>query len=355
MGPAPEPEVGGVRRRRSTSTGPRNVRITEVAKAAGVSTATVSRVLNGVASVAPDLVESVNRAITATGYVPNGAGRALRRQRADTWAAVVPDVQNPFFTSVVAEVEEVALAHGYSVVLCNTDERLDRERRYLATVVAHRMSGVLLAPASHQYSDIAALRAAHIPVVLVDRVPVDADADTVVVDNLLAGELAAQHLVAHGYRRLACITGPRDASATEDRLLGFRRALAAAGVDFTDDMVRRSDLRSGSAEVAMRSLLAGANPPDGVFAANGPCTLGAFRGIQAHGLSLSTDVGLVGTDDDVWTRMVSPAVTVIQQPVQQIGRYAGELLASRSAGSADPPHRITLTPTLIVRGSSARL
>lgn len=334
-----------------------SVTITDVARSAGVSTATVSRVLNGITTVDPALAKKVHDAIALTGYVPNGAGRALRRQRSDTWAAIVPDVQNTFFTSVVAAVEDVAAERGFSVVLCNTDERLERERRYITTAIAHRMSGVVIAVASARYSDLTPLERADIPIVVIDRAVQHTRGDSVLVDNLAAGQQVATHLVRQGYRRLACIAGPSDVPTTEDRLQGFRQALQDAGISLSDSMVRRADLRADGAEVAMRSLLAGPDRPDAVFATNGPSTVGAYSGIQAFGLRMPDEIALVGVDDQEWTRMVSPAITVIRQPVSEIGRFAAQLLSSRAANSSTPgdtaPNQdIVLAPVLLPRGSS---
>ncbi len=346
---------GRPHRRKRASSASRSVTMADVAKTAGVSTATVSRVLNGLSTVDHDLAQKVTTAIEKTGYVPNRMGRALRKQRSETWAAIVPDIQNSFFTSVITQVERIALDHGFVVVLCNTDERPDRQRHYIATAVAQQMSGVVVAPTALSEFSIEPLLNAHVPVVLIDRVPDGPETDSVTVDNTMAGALAAQHLLSQGFTHPACVAGPDDVDATEDRLNGFRKVLSEAGLPLSDSRLRRVDLQADGAEIATRSLLSDPERPDAIFAVNGPLTVGAFRGIQAHGLNLPTDIGLIGTDDDEWTQMVSPAVTVIQQPIDRIGRFAGELLAARSAGSNDPAHHIVLTPTLVPRGSTVRL
>lgn len=328
------------------------VTISDVAARAGVSRATVSRVLNDLPSVNTDMVERVRRAIADTGYVPNGVGRALRLQRADTWAAIVPDVQNPFFLSVVAAIENIAVTRGYTLVLCNTDERLDREQSYINTALVHRMSGVVIAVASTDKSDISPLLTNRVPTVTIDRTTSHHQTDSVTMDNIEAGYLAGRHLIRLGYRRIACITGPPDVSATEDRLRGFRRALQEAGFPLSENLVRRTDLRSESAEIALRSLLVSSKQPDAAFATNGPSTMGAYKAIKALSLNMPDDIALAGVDDDVWTRMVSPAVTVIQQPVTEIGQLAGQLLINRLTNDSEDLHNIVLPPTLLPRGST---
>jgi LacI family transcriptional regulator len=323
----------------------------DVALAAGVSTATVSRVLNGKATVNPRLAERVRQAVEATGYLPNSTGRALRRQVSDVWAAIVPDINNPFFTGVLAALEGVAVRNGYSLMLFNTDEKLDQERRYVAAAVAQRMAGVVMAADSERESDLSLILQAGIPLVLFDRRLRGYEGDAVFVDNVAAGQKVAHHLVKQGYRNIACIAGPPDVSTTEDRLEGLRQGLAEAGLGIRPDHLRRSNLKFEGGEVALRSLMTADSVPDAVYVANGPVTAGAYRAAQELGLHLPQDLALVGTDDDQWTRMVRPAVTVVAQPVARIGLLAGECLAARAQGTASG-QPIVLAPTLLVRDSS---
>lgn len=331
-----------------------SVKILDVAREAGVSTATVSRVLNGSDSVAPHLAERVLRAAAEMHYVPNSTGRALRRQVSDIWAAVIPDAQNPFFTTLVSALQSVAEREGISVVLCNTDEQLVRERAYLTAAVAQRMSGALVAVSSESESDLSPLLNARMPVVVVDRRLHDYTGDAVFVDNAHGGRMAAQHLLSQGYAQIACIAGPPDVSTTEDRLHGFQEELARAGMPLPAQRLRRANLRPEGGMAALLSLMDEPEPPDAVFSTNGPLTVGAFRGIQELGLVVPDRIALLGVDDDHWTRMVTPKVTVLQQPVAEIGRLAGDLLLRRSRSQDTPPERPLLEPRLIVRESTTR-
>lgn len=348
-----EANVGVSRRKRVNKSGSGTVTVVDVAKHAGVSTATVSRVLNGVSSVDPALAARVQSSIEATGYVLNIAGRTLRRQRAEVWAAIVPDINTPFFTSVVASLERVAVGHGFTVVLCNTDKRVEQEQKYILTAIAQQMSGVVMAPTSVRGVNLAPLRENGMPIVLIDGVPESEDVDTVIMDNYLAGGLAARHLLAQGFARPACIAGNGASKSAEDRLQGFADGYSAAGMPLPDSMIRRTDLRTDGSEVAARSLLLSRDIPDSIFAVNGPATVGAFRALQAAEIAMPQQVGLVGTDDDTWTQMVSPPVTVIQQPVDRIGRLAAELLLSHD--EASPPRKIVLPPILVPRASTMRI
>jgi LacI family transcriptional regulator len=327
------------------------VTIRDVAREAGVSPATVSRVLNGINSVDGDLVARVNEAVSRTGYVLNIAGRALRRQVSALWAAIVPDAQNPFFTAVVASFEDTALAAGHSVMLCNTSEDLERERTYLRSAVAAQMAGVVIAVASLEKSDLSPLIQAGIPTVLVDRRVRSFDGDSVLTDNLKAGELAAAHLRQRGFRTVSCIVGPETVATTEDRLRGFHARSHEEGIGLMANMVERADLQTRGGYAAMKKLLGAADPPDAVFVTNGPMTVGAFQAIKEE-RGTRGETALVGMDDDLWMRMVDPQVTVVQQPVDEIGRLAGELLRQRREEPGRSFQHITLSPRLLARGST---
>lgn len=329
-------------------------KITDVAREAGVSTATVSRVLNGARTVDPMLAVRVRDAVAAVGYVPNRNGRALRRQRSEVWAAIVSDVQNPFFTAMVASVESVAVGHGYSVMLCNTDEQLARERTYVAAAVAQRMAGVVISLTSEDESDLTPVLDAGIPTVVVDRRVLGFEGDTILLDNYLAGRIAAEHLLELGHREIACIGGPTDVSTTEDRLIGFRETLAEAGCPLSEHRIVRTKLRPEGGEAAVQTLL-GARDADSltaIFTTNGPLTSGTYLGIQESGRRMPTDLAMVGFDDDQWTRMVSPPVTVVAQPVAEMGRRAAQILLSRAISSDAAPVHVVLPPELHVRGTT---
>lgn len=329
-----------------------SVRITDVARAAGVSTATVSRVLNGSETVAPELAERVRTAARETGYVPNPSGRALRRRRTDLWAAIVPDLQNPYFTSLVAAVEHVAVRSGYSVMLCNTDEQLDRERGYLQAAIAQRMAGVVVTVMSEEESDLSPLREAGIPTVVVDRRVHGFTGDTILLDNVEAGRLAASHLLDLGHRDIVCLAGPSGVSTTEDRLHGARAALAEAGVDFDARRQLHADLRAEDARARVTALLAGPHPPTAFFATNGPVTAGAYQAIHASGHRMPQDVSIVGVDDDRWTQMVTPAVTLVAQPVEAMGEQAARQLVARDADPGVAAEHLLMPPSLLVREST---
>jgi LacI family transcriptional regulator len=337
--------------RRRPVTLPGVTKIGDVASAAGVSAATVSRVLNGRGNVSPELSERVRQVAAELDYQPFGPARALRQQTTPVWAVVIADIENPFFTAMVRGVEDVAVAGDHRVVLCNSDEDLDKEAAYLNIVVAERMAGVVIAVASTADSELEPLFDRGVPVVAVDRRPLHEQVDSVLVDNRLGGEQATAHLAASGCRRIACVTGPSRLSTASDRLAGYRDALAESGRPVDSSLVRRSDFKERGGYEATRALLAGDEPPDGVFVANNLMTIGAVRAIRDAGLDIPGDVAIVGFDDAPWTTLIRPQLTVVAQPTYEIGRQAAQLLASAEPGG--PARHIVLGPTLIPRESTA--
>ena len=336
------------------SAAPGVAKIGDVAQLAGVSPATVSRVMNGSGAVSSERAARVRAAAAELGYTPSGPARALRQQRTRVWAAVVADIENPFFTAMVRGMEDVALDEGYRLVLGNSDEDLEKEAAYLEIAVAEQMAGVVIAVASAKDSKLDLLLERRIPVVAVDRRPKRHEdvVDSVVVDNELGARQATEHLLAGGAKRVACITGPTRVSTASERLAGYQKALRAHGTAVDADLVRRADFREDGGYAATRSLLGARKKPDALFVANNLMTLGAFRAVHEAGRRVPEDLLLVGFDDAPWTTLVSPQLTVVAQPTHEIGRQAGRLLATASADL--PARHVVLPPTLLVRGSSTR-
>jgi LacI family transcriptional regulator len=342
------------RRRAAAGTRPPVAKIGDVARAAGVSSATVSRVLNGTSTVSPARAERVLQAVAELGYQPFGPARALRQQLTRVWAAIVADIENPFFTAMVRGIEDEARDRGYRLVLCNSDEHLDREAAYIDVAIAERMAGVVISAASTSESTFEALLERGIPVVAVDRIPERHrhDIDSVVVDNELGARLATTHLVEVGARRIACITGPTRVSTAGERLAGYRAALAESGLPAVAGLVKRADFKEPGGYRATQALLAGSpgERPDALFVANNLMTLGALHAVHEAGLRVPEDVAIVGFDDAPWTPFTSPALTVVAQPTYEIGLRAAELLAT--AGDSEGSRHVVLDPTLVVRRSS---
>jgi LacI family transcriptional regulator len=325
--------------------------IYDVARRADVSPATVSRVVNGRASVDAALAERVRRAMADLDYRPNAVARNLRRSRTSFWSMIIANIDNPFFTALFRGVEDVARPAGYSMLLGNTDEDPGREEQYVDGALAEQIAGMVICPTASS-SHLRRLVDAGVPVVVVDRLMPEVGADTVLVDNDQGAAAATRHLVGSGYRRIGCITGPPGLFTADQRLAGYRRGLAEAGRPYDETLVRRTDFRREGGHQAMGSLLDADPRPDAVFVANNLMTIGAVECVFGRGIPVPRELGIVGFDDMPWTNLVRPALSTVTQPTYDLGRAAAELLRLRLAEPDRPATTLTLPTRLQVRESS---
>lgn len=331
--------------------------IYDVARAAGVSPATVSRVFNG-GRVTAERAENVRAAAAAMGFAPNRVARSLRRQRASVIGLIIPDIANPFFTALARGVEDAALETNLSVVLCNTDEDVAKEHRYLEVAAAEQMAGVIVAAASRHRTDLSALVDRGTPVVAVDRRPRGAGVDAVMMDNRHGGEVATEHLLERGYRRIACIAGPEGTSTSDERLAGYRtvlrdHALETGQAEPPAEYVVHGDFRVEGGRAAMQQLLALPEPPDAVFVANNLMTVGALAALREAGGSEPPRTGLLSFGDVPWPELVSPSLSSVQLPSYELGFAAAGLLQERIAGSDKPLQTVVLRTALQIRDSTS--
>ncbi|MGH8875845.1 MAG: LacI family DNA-binding transcriptional regulator [Stackebrandtia sp.] len=329
------------------------VTISDVAERAQASTATVSRVLNGVATVSPVLAERVLTAAKDLGYQRNGLARSLRRQATAVIALIISDVENRFFTSIARGVEDAAQVEGYSVVLCNSDEDADKERRYLDVAVQERVAGVIISPTAAE-GNVDVLRDRGIPVVAVDRPLPGFNSDRVLVDTRAAAHEATAHLAAQGYRRIGLVTGPSGIPTADDRLAGYLDGLRTAGLRAGQRLVRRAPYRLSGGKAAVGELFALAEPPDALLIANSIMAIGALEALSSLNLRSGRDVGVVAFDDAPWATLLDPPLSVVAQPAYDIGGAAARLLLARIADNGRAPITTTLSAALIPRASSTR-
>lgn len=320
-----------------------------MAREAKVSTATVSRVMNDTGEVSAELSERVLAVAQRLRYHPSSAARALRRGATQMCMVIVPDIENPFFTSVVRGIEQGGRSEGYRILLCDSDDRRELEDEYIAIAAAERIGGVFIAATSNE-PNLAPLLEREIPVVAVDRRPKHGEVSCVVVDNKAGAKAATAHLIQAGARRIGCITGPRQATTANERLAGYRAALSEAGTPFDQELIRREDFRPQGGFDATLSLWA-TDPPDALFVANNLMTTGALHALRELGCSIPSDVRVVGWDDSPWAELLDPPLTVVAQPNIEIGRSAARLLAALRKGGR--PQTLLLSPELIVRDSTS--
>lgn len=326
--------------------------IRDVARQAGVSTATVSRVLANHPHVRPDVRARVLAAVAALDYQPNQAARTLRSQQSSTIALIVSDIRNPFFTAISRAVEDTAYTHGYRVLLCNTDEDLEKEELYLDLMRAERVAGVILSP-TQRCTVQRVPPELDFPLVAIDRPLGNGTVDAVLLDNVTAGRMLTEHLLMQGYTRIGGIFGASSTTGRERRR-GYEDALRAAGQTLSAELVRMVPPRTEAGQRAARELLQLDPPPDALVTSNSLLLAGALQAIRACGLRLPQQIGLVGFDETDWAALVEPGITVLAQPTDEIGRTATELLLQRIAAPERPARTVILQGQLRVRGSSLR-
>ncbi|MHB1710839.1 MAG: LacI family DNA-binding transcriptional regulator [Acidimicrobiales bacterium] len=326
--------------------------IIDVADAAGVSTATVSRVVNKNPKVDPELAARVHKAISELGYHPSRVARSLRTRQSRVWAVVISDIRNPFFTEMVRGIEDAAYASGYSIVLCNADEDEAKEASYLRFAIAEHVSGIVLAPAQLGGRSLKSVLERGIPVVTVDRRLDNYELDHVVVDNIAGAEQAVVHLIERGYEQIAMIGGSPLTTTGVERLAGYHRGLDRCGRRADPRLVRTGDFREASGYQAMQSLLELRTRPDAVFVANNLMTIGALRALREAGVPVPEEIGMVGFDDAPWAPLLHPPLTAVAQPIYDLGSETARLLLSRLNGYNGGPRQVILSPSLEVRASS---
>lgn len=328
----------------------------DIARHAGVSTASVSRALANEKGVSAEVAERVRESAAALGYRVNRAARALRLQRADAIGLLVPDVENPFFASITREVEAVASTHGHTVLLCNTGERVDIERRYLDMMVGENVAGVIAVPSGEELEPLLALVEAGIATVLVDRLLPGDHFDTVLVDHCMAAREVVEHLLAHGHRHIGAITTTTAETGGRERLRGCQEAVDAAGARLTalealtSDVVGVARTYALAAELA-RELMDMPDAPTALFCSNGLLSVGAYRGLRKSGRRVPEDIALGGVDDAPFFDVLETPLTVSAQPTQEIARTAANVLYERIADPGLPTSRRVMPPELRVRRS----
>jgi LacI family transcriptional regulator len=323
--------------------------ILDVARLAGVSHATVTRFFNQPDRLRPDTRRRVESAVKQLHYVPNAAARSLISGRSKLAALIVTDITSLFHVSLIAGAQEVAHEHGYTLVLANTNESLELEREVLKAMVSHRVDGVILTPATGEDHLLELLQAHQVQVVLADREVPGAQLDTVMGDSLEGGRLLTEHLIEQGFRSIAFLGGQPGASSLEQRLTGYRIAMAAASLE---PQVHLGRYDSASGEAIVDRLVAENRLPEAAVAASSKVALGILVALRRHGLRVPDDIALASVDDIESASMIDPFLTVAAQPAVEIGKIAMEMLLERVSGNAYPPRKVILPVKLIVRRSS---
>jgi LacI family fructose operon transcriptional repressor len=323
-----------------------SIRIKDVAEVAGVSVATVSRVL-GSGPVSADLRDRVEAAVRSTGYRPNLSARRLRSQHSRTIGLIVSDIRNPFFTTLSRAVEDAAYRAEMRVVLCNTDENPDREAMYLRLMQEERVTGLVYAPTRIGSARLADMTF-DFPVVMVDRSGPAGTYDEVLIDNSAAIDALIGDLHARGCRRIGGLFG-RTSFTAEERRRGYVAAMTARGLT---PEARSVVPTAAAATEEFGRWLAEDDHPKAFVGSNGQIVLGMARAARAAGLALPDDVLLAGFDNEIWTEMIGGGMSVVEQPVEELGRSAMDLLFRRLDRPDVAPCKIMLSARLVTRAAA---
>jgi DNA-binding LacI/PurR family transcriptional regulator len=331
---------------------PHGTTIRHIAEHAGVSLGTVSNVLNRSTGVRESLRARVNEAVKALGYEPSRLAQALNRNRMDLLGMIIPDITNPFFPGVVRGAEDLAYRHGQTLVLCNTDNDVQKEISYLSDLRSFRSAGMLIIPAL-ETRILESLRPRDAPVVFVARSPDGWMGDSVMADNERGGFDAGAHLARLGHRVLGVITGPLYLNTARARLVGFRNALDEVGVKIAPEYIQEARFNSESGRAAAAQLLEILPRPTAIFAANDLLAMGALVAIRERGLRCPEDVSLVGFDNLEIASYMAPTLTTVHESGYQMGSAACQLLLERIEQPEQAPRQIILPVELRIRNSTA--
>ena len=334
------------------------INIKDVANKAGVSTATVSRVLGDFPGVRDKTRKKVLKAITELNYEINAVARSLRQKKTNSIGIIVGNVLSQFYSVIAKSVEDTANKFGYHTILCNGDENSKKELEYLRILKSNRVDGIILTPTGKNSEYVQHLINSRTKVVLLDRLIEGVDCDAVLVDNTNGAYKAVKHLIDQGYRKIGIVDGYLDRTTGAERLKGYLQAIEEAGIAKDDNLIKIGNFKKESGKRLTRELLKQSNRPEAIFTTNIDMSMGALIAIKEMGLTIPDDIGIVCFDDSDWALILEPSITVIRQPVYQLGSIAAELLIKKIENNKNSlnqmPSIVTLNTELIIRESTKK-
>lgn len=325
--------------------------IEDVARRAFVSKTTVSHVINETRVVEPETKRRVLEAIAELGYRPNKVARSLTTKRTGNIGMVVSDASNQFFGEMLRGVEEVLKPANYAVIVCNTDEALDREEYYLDLLLSQRVDGIIAAATSQEWAVLTLAEVNHTPIVFVDRRFEGMHGPYVGADNTNGAYQGTRYLIERGYREIGILAGFLRLSAMRERLQGFRLALGEAGLPLPDEWIVTSQLSHEDGRAAAREILTLPHRPRALFVNNNLLALGALLAVKELDLRCPEDIALISFDDHPWAAVCAPPLTVVSQPARTIGCKAAEMLCKLIDGNELEESCVEFPCELIVRQS----
>jgi len=327
----------------------------DVAREGGVSINTVSRALNGKPDVNKDTKKRILEIADRLNYVPNFLAKGLVTKNTKTIGVIVSDNANPFFARIIKGTEDFARSKGYNIILCNTDERYEREEEAIRLLREKRVDGLLitLTPAQEKRADILELKRSGVPFVLLNRHMENIMTDYVINDNVYGAYLAVNHLVKSGHKKIGYISGPPQISSAQERLEGYKKALFENNIDFDNSLVKKSNLKMEDGYRLMKEFLQLENRPTAVFAYSDLLAIGALKALKEAKLRVPKDIALVGYDDIEFCSLLEVPLTTVHQPRYRIGEEGAKILINRiEKKDSEGFQQIVLKPELVIREST---
>lgn len=323
--------------------------LADVAKLAGVGVMSVSRVVNGTRRVSPEIEQRVRAALKKIGYEPNEAARILKGNRGSVLGLIVPDLADPFYASCVSAIQETAWQAGYMTLMAASGHREDMERRETELMVQRRVAGLLVVPIGSHNGHFAAAQNAGVPVVAIDRPIAHVETDAVTVDNLEASFGATRHLIEHGHRDIVCVADDERIYTKDQRVLGYSKAMREARLPARVCIVGPM---TGAIADQLPLFLGSSPAPTALFAASNHVGIDVLRYVQQYGILMPGDLAFICFDDFSAATLVTPAITVVQQPVTEIGQRGALMMLGRlKESNGKEPVRVTLATKFVVRKS----
>jgi len=329
--------------------------IYDIAKAANVSIATVSKVMNKSGRISDKTRKRVMDIMSEMNYQPSVVASALTKKRTYTIGLLIPDLANPFFAEIARSVEDRAQELGLNLVICNTDNNVDKEEKYIGLLKQKGADGIIMATGAHNQAIVKKLIQQKQTIAVIARDMPSLAVDAVLVDDFLGGYLAANHLIELGHRRIAVIAESMKVISSRERVRGCSQAMAEADLPFDDHWVRESAFHVEDGKATAGDLLDEPQPPTAIFACNDLLAIGAIQAARERGMNVPRDLSVVGFDNTILATIIDPPLTTIAQPIQELGRQVVDLIAQGIDGANASKQRFVLLPVLVVRGSTARL
>jgi DNA-binding LacI/PurR family transcriptional regulator len=326
--------------------------IRTVASRAGVSTATVSNVLNARRSVAPELVARVEQAVADLGYIADGSAARLRSRKSSVTGVMVPDIANPFYGAFVSVLEGAARHDGYDLLVVSSGGDPAQETARLKALITWRPAGIIVVPCDDTLAGRTIARAAGVPIVVADRIPADPDFDIIAVDNRQTAAAVTNHLLERGHRHMLVAAHSLAVSSVQERGTGIRDAAAKVPGALVEILEMGRSIQESRQRIAAR--LRQAPRPTALFTLNNLLTLGALGALTECRLKVPDDIALVGFDDEEWMHVVTPPLTAVRQPIQEMAHAAWGRLMARVDGDSSPPQQFRLPCTIEIRESTSR-